>query len=75
MVPVKGPASSYLPIAVEIEKAKETMVHALGKSSIIAKDYIGGQIKKLGEVAVAYILPRPERIPNLINGQKGSGYP
>ena len=75
MVPVKGPASSYLPSAVEIEKAKETMVHALGKSSIIAKDYIGGQIKKLGEVAVAYILPRPERIPNLINGQKGSGDP
>ena len=47
--PVKGhTASTYLPSAGGIEKAKETMVHALGKSSTTAKDYIGGQIKTRG---------------------------
>ena len=75
MGPDKGPASAYLPSAGVMDKSKETMVIALVKSSTKAKDYIGGQIRKLGEVAVASILPRPERIPALIICQKGSGDP
>ena len=72
---VKAPASAYLPSAGGMEKEKETMVHALGKSITIAKEYIGGHIKKIGEVEIASILPRPERIPTLIIGKKGSGDP
>ena len=85
--PVKGkgesksnyPIGKALVIGVtrteSISNFPETMAHALEKSITINKDYLGGQIKKLGEVTIASIIPRPERITTLIIGQKGGGDP
>ena len=75
--PIRSPA---LPVkgngkAKYVSNFPETVAHALEKSCTIAKDYLGGQMKKLGEVTIASILPRTERIPTLIIGQKGSGDP
>ena len=67
-LPVKGYG-----IASPLSNFPEKVSLALEKSSTIAKDYLGEQMEKLGDVTIASILPRPERIPTLILGQKGSG--
>ena len=69
-LPVKGCGK-----AKSISNFPDTAALALEKSSAIAKDYLGGQMKKLREVTIASILPRPERIFTPILGQKGSGGP
>ena len=62
-------------IASPISNFPEKVALALEKISAIAKDYLGGKMKQLGGVKIAYILPRPERVPTPILGQKGSGDP
>ena len=69
-LPVKGYG-----IASPISNFPEKVALALEKSSAKAKDYLGGKMKQLGEVTIASILPRPERSPTPILGQKGSGDP
>ena len=62
-------------IASPIRNFPEKVALALEKNSAIAKDYLGGKMKQLGDVNIASILPRPESIPTPILVQKGSGYP
>ena len=45
------------------------------KGGTLAKDYICGQTRKLGEVAKVTIIPWPDKISTIINGQKVSGGP
>ena len=48
------------------------MAKLMGKGGTLAKNYIGGQIRNIGEVVEVTILPRPDKIPTLIIGEKGS---
>ena len=51
------------------------MAKPVEKGGTIAKHFIGGQIRKIGEVAKGNIIPRPDKAPTLIIGQAGSGGP
>ena len=62
-------------IASPISNFPEKVALALEKSSVIAKDYLGGKMKQLGDVKIASILPRRERIPTPILGQRVVGIP
>ena len=61
--------------AEDTAKGVKEMAKLMGKGGTLAKNYIGGQIRKIGEVAKVTIIPRPDKIPTLIIGQKGSGGP
>ena len=51
------------------------MAKPVEKGGTIAKHFIGGQIRKIGEVAKGNIIPRPDKAPTLLIGQAGSGVP
>ena len=71
MGPGMGPADACLLIACGKDSAKGVMEMAklMEKGSTIAKDYIGGQIRKLGEVSKSSIIPRPDKDPHYPFGQ------
>ena len=61
--------------AEDAAKGVKEMAKLMEKVGTLAKNYIGGQIRKIGEVAKVNIIPRPDKILTLLIDQEGSGGP